>query len=191
MNKLILFFLSISVLGGLYGPVQAEEKKKNPIPEIREPLDDKRSQLLIVLATDLMFVRHFAADRQFKLKELEINVSLQPFNEKQKELFAIRKKQMDECVKEAGSIQANFFTAFDQLNAAKYEVSDYKAVYAYAKKNTNDFQRKDLMQPAELKAYEESRPQGFTFRSVCIDDGVAPKLKEKTEFVSPNAVPKK
>lgn len=191
MNKLALSLLATLVFGSTCNISHAQDKKKIPIPEIREPLDDKRSQRLIVLATDLMFVRHFASDRQIKLKELEINVSLEPFNEKQKELLAIRKKQMEECVKEATTVQGNFFTAYDQLNASKYEVSDYKAIYAYAKKNLLEFQRKDLLQPAELKSYEDSRPQGFTFRSVCIDDGVAPKLKEKTEFVSPNALPKK
>jgi len=191
MNKLALSLLAILVFGNACNIAHAQDKKKIPIPEIREPLDDIRAQRLIVLATDLMFVRHFASDRQIKLRELEINVSLEPFNEKQKEMFAIRKKQMEECVKDATAVQTNFFTAYDQLNAAKYEVSDYKAVYAYAKKNLTEFQRKDLLQPAELKSYEDSRPPGFIFRSVCIDDGVAPKLKEKTEFVSPNALPKK
>ncbi|MFZ6776796.1 hypothetical protein ACO0LD_08170 [Undibacterium sp. Ji83W] len=191
MNKLVLFLLATFAFGNACNIAHAQDKKKIPIPEIREPLDDKRSQRLIVLATDLMFVRHFATDRQIKLRELEINVSLEPFNEKQKELLAIRKKQMEECGKDAAIVQANFFTAYDQLNAAKYEVSDYKAIYTYAKKNIAEFQRKDLLQPGELKSYEDSRPQGFVFRSVCIDDGVAPKLKEKTEFISPNALPKK
>ncbi|WP_186956315.1 hypothetical protein [Undibacterium umbellatum] len=191
MNKPVLFFWATLAFGMSCNFAYAQEGKKSSIPEIREPLGDKRSQRLIVLATDLMFVRHFATDRQNKLRELEINVSLEPFNEKQKELLVIRKAQMDECAKDAAAVQANFFTAYDQLNAAKYEVSDYMAIYTYAKKNAADFQRKDLLQAAELKSYEESRPQGFTFRSVCIDDGVAPKLKEKTEFVSPNAQPRK
>lgn len=189
MNKLCLPFLLFFILGNTSNFAYAEEQKKNSIPEIRENLDEKRAQLLIVLATDLMFVRHFAADREFKLKELEINVSLQPFNEKQKEVLAIRKKQMEECAKDAAAVQNNFFVAYDQLNAAKYDVSDYKAIYAYAKKNV-EFQKRDLMTAVELKSYEDSRPRGFPFRSICIDDGVAPKLKEKTEFVAPKTVPK-
>ncbi len=191
MKKNLSLFLLFLMLEGNSLLAYAENQKKNQIPEIRESLDEKRAQLLIVLATDLMFVRHFAADRLYKLKELEINVSLQPFNEKQKEVFAVRKKQMDECYKEAISVQNNFFVAFDQLNTAKYEVSDYKAIYAYAKKNSQEFMKKDLMTTAELKSYEDSRPQGFPFRSVCIDDGVAPKTKEKTEFVAPGALSRK
>lgn len=190
MKRYLILFL-ISVLGGFQANIlSAAERKPAVIPEIREALDEQRAIRLIVLATDLMFVRHYAADRQFKLKELEINVSLEPFNEKMKELLQLRRQQMDECQKDVAAVQANFFNAYDQLNSARYDISDYAAIYAYAKK-TSQLQRKDLMQQSELKAYEESRPRGFNFKSPCIDDGMAPRLREKTDFISPNAQMKK
>ncbi len=191
MNKFVQILVIALVTSAVLNPACARQTKALPIPEIREPLDEKRALRLIVLATDLMFVRHYASDRQFKLKELEINASLEPFNEKMKELLVLRRTQMDECLKEASAVQTNFLTAYDQLNAARYDISDYSAVYNYAKKNLTQFQRKDLLQAGELKAYEESRPRGFTFRSNCIDDGVAPKVKEKTDFISPYAQTKK
>lgn len=172
-------------------PVSARQSKTATPVEIREALDEKRALRLVVLATDLMFVRHYATDRQFKLKELEINSSLEPFNEKMKELLVLRRSQMEECLKDAGAVQANFFNAYDQLNAARYDISDYAAVYTYAKKNVTQFQRKDLLHASEIKAYEESRPRGFVFKSSCIDDGQTPKVREKTDFISPNALPKK
>jgi hypothetical protein len=185
MRKVSAIFSCALTVSTFFGTAYAEDSARLlKAPEPREQLDGKRMELLFVLATDAMFIRHFASDRAKKLKEMEINASLQPGNVKLKAAHDVRKQEMEECLKEAQTIQQNFLVAYAQLDEAKYDVTRFKSLSDYVRKNTVVFKKNDVLSQEEMDGYMQMRP-GMKFRSACIDNGSAPKIKDESGFVSP------